>query len=144
VAKNLPRRYTAGSGTRRSDVFERSDIDLLVERSMAGSGLLDELVCGMRSTDDALAWDCTELLRRVAQSSCGLVQPYRGVLEAGTHHPSEHVRLEAEAALEADRRCGSDAREARGVLVGTDGEEQRRAKWRRTVQHVPRGRRLSV
>ena len=52
-----------------ADVFDRSDIDLLIERSMAGSGLLDELACGMCSSDESLAWDCAELLRRVAQST---------------------------------------------------------------------------
>jgi hypothetical protein len=114
-------------------VFDRSDIDLLVERSMAGSGLLDEIVRGARSSDEDLAWDCTELLRRVAESSCGLVEPYRYVLEVCTGHPSEHVREEAEAALEAVRRCGAgDESSAQIVAVGDD-DDPRRGRWHRPL-----------
>jgi hypothetical protein len=117
----------------RDAVFDRSDIDLLVERSMAGSGLLDEIVRGARSSDEDLAWDCTELLRRVAESSCGLVEPYRYVLEACTSHPSEHVREEAEAALEAVRRCGTgDESRARVAAVAEDAHA-RRGRWRRSL-----------
>ena len=120
-------------------MFDRSDIDLLIERSMAGSGLLDELACGMRCSDEELAWDCAELLRRVAQSRCGLVEPYRSTLELCAQHPSEHVRLEAEAALEAVRRCPVDSSEAvdSGRQMSTDGG--RRGRWRRALAMVPRG-----
>jgi hypothetical protein len=70
-----------------ADVFDRSDMDLLIERSMAGSGILDELARGMCSSDEALAWDCAELLRRVAQAKCRLVEPYRSALEVCAAHP---------------------------------------------------------
>jgi hypothetical protein len=125
---------------REAEVFDRSDIDLLIERSMAGSGLLDELACGMCSSDEALAWDCAELLRRVAQSKCVLVEPYRSALEACVQHPSEHVRLEAEAALEAVRRCRVDSPEVVEPARRESGDGRRHGRWRRALEYSPRGR----
>ena len=119
-------------------MFDRSDIDLLIERSMAGSGLLDELACGMCSSDESLAWDCAELLRRVAQSRCGLVEPYRSALETCAQHPSEHVRVEAEAALEAVRRCRIDSPDDVRAPHQDSAEGSRRGRLRRALEHAPR------